>query len=77
MVNNISPAVLGVLRSAASVAIFGASLAILSFFADATHLNGVVNDSLAALIAAIASGIEHNMESKGSGALFGAVIPRR
>ncbi len=69
---NVNQAVLGFLRSVASVVVFSAVLAVLSFLADATHLNGVVNDSLAALIAAIASAAEHSWESRN-----GTAVARR
>lgn len=67
---NLNPAVLGLIRGLGAAVLF----AVVSYFADAGNLHGIVsNDGLAALIAAIALGIEHNMEAKGKGALFGAV----
>ncbi len=70
---SISPGVLGFARTVLSVALWSAAMAVLSYLSDATHLNGLVNGSLAILIAGGAGVIEHQMETKGSGALFGAV----
>lgn len=67
MLNN--PAVLGVIRGL-GVAVLAA---IVHFIAVAANLEGVVSPQVAAIIAAIALGIEHNIESKGGGSLFGAV----
>ncbi len=66
---NISPAVLGFLRTLLTVAI----IAILSYIGDASHLNGLVSGTLATLIAAIAMGLEHSIEANTGKALFGAV----
>ncbi len=73
----LSPAVTGAIRSVVSVAIFGAVAAVLNFLGDSTHLQGVTNDSLALLIAAVASSLEHQMEAKNGTALFGSVAVRK
>lgn len=64
-----NPALLGVLRTLFVVVI----LAVVGFFADASHLNGIVSEGLAALIAAVALAIEHAIEGSTGNALFGAV----
>jgi hypothetical protein len=66
---NISPAVLGFLRTLLTVAI----ISVLSYLGDAAHLNGVVSASVATLIAALAMGAEHAIEANTGKALFGAV----
>ncbi len=66
---NLNPAWLGFLRAVGVTVL----VAILSYLGDAAHLNGLVSDSLATIIAAVALGIEHNIESKGGGSLFGCV----
>ncbi len=63
------PKVLGFIR-ALGVAVV---MAILSFLGDAAHLSGIVSQSVAGIIAALALAAEHSMEAKGNGALFGAV----
>lgn len=73
---NISPKVLGFLRAVVSVAVWSAAVSVLSFFSDATHFNGLLNDSLAALVAGLASMLEHQLEAKNGNALFGAVRSR-
>lgn len=70
--NTISPAVLGFLRALGTVAL----TAVLTYLGDATHLNGIVSGGIATLIAAIALGIEHNIESNSGKALFGSVVSR-
>lgn len=65
----ITPAQLGFVR-AIGVAIL---LFVLSYLGDASHLNGVVSDSIATVIAALALAIEHNIESNTGKALFGRV----
>ncbi len=77
MVNINSAAALGLLRTVASVVVFSVVLAILGFFADATHLHGVVNDGLAGLIAAVAGAAEASWAAKNSTALFGAIAIRK
>lgn len=72
----ISPKVLGFIRSILGIAIWGAAMSVLTFFSDATHLNGFVDGSLATLIAGVAGALEHSMAANGQGAIFGA-IPQR
>ncbi len=69
---NLNPAVLGLVRGLG----FTVLLAVLSFVGNAANLHGLVNESLAGLIAAGALALEHSLESKGEGALFGAVNRR-
>lgn len=47
--------------------------AVLVYLGDATNLTGILNPSTATIIAALALGIEHNIEAKTGNALFGAV----
>ncbi len=65
---NLNPAVLGMIRGL-GVAVL---MAVLTYLGDATHLQGILNPQVAAILAAIVLGIEHNMEANGSGSLFGA-----
>lgn len=67
-----SPSVIGFLRALGVVIL----TAVLSYLGDASHLNGVVSTSIAALISAIALGLEHSIEEKKGTALFGAVRTR-
>lgn len=76
MLNITSQKLLGFLRSVVAVVIWSAAMAVLSYLSDATHFNGIVDGSLATVIAGLAGLVEHQMESNGSGALFGAVAPR-
>ena len=69
---NLNPAVLGLLRGLG----FAIVLAVLSFIGDAANLHGLLNETLAGLLAAGALALEHSLESKGQGALFGAVNRR-
>ncbi len=66
---NLSPAVLGVVRGL-GVLLLATTL---SYFADASHLQGIVSPTVAAIIAAIVLGLEQHIESKTGNALFGAV----
>lgn len=72
----LSPKVLGFVRSVVYVAITGAAMYLLHFVSDPANLNGLLNPSLAVLIAGLAGTVEHQMESNGSGALFGVAAPR-
>jgi hypothetical protein len=65
----LTPAQLGFIRALGVSVIFAA----LAFIGNAANLNGVVPEGLAAIISMIALSIEHSMEAKGKGALFGAV----
>ena len=67
-----NPAVLGLVRGLGVV--IGA--AVLSYFADATHLQGIVSPPIAALIASLVLALEQHLEGKGKGSLFGAVKSR-
>lgn len=71
--NGISPAVLGMLR-ALLVAII---MTVVTYFANAANLNGVVSGSLATIISMIALAIEHSMASGTNTALFGAVATQK
>lgn len=64
-----SPAVLGLLRGLGVVVLS----AVLTYFADVTHLQGLVSPPVAALIASIALGLEHAYEAKTGNAAFGAI----
>lgn len=46
--------------------------ALLAFLANQANLSGLVGDSSALIIAGLAASIEHYVESRGGGALFGA-----
>lgn len=70
---NITPAQLGFIR-ALGVAIV---LFVLSYIGDASHLNGLVSDSVATLIAGLALGVEHYIQAKTGSALFGSATVRR
>lgn len=70
------PSIIGAVRAALSLAVWAALFAVLTYFSDATHLNGFVNESLAAIIAASIGALEHSLESKRGIALFGAVRTR-
>jgi hypothetical protein len=65
-------AILGVIRGAAFVAI----VAILTYLGDASHLQGILNPETASFVAVAALAVEHWVEGKGKGALFGAVRSR-
>ncbi len=67
-----SPKLLGFLRGIG----FALLLAGFSYLGDASHLSNIVSASLATLISSVALAIEHSIESKGGGALFGAVRSR-
>ena len=69
----ISPALVGFLRG------LGAFLlaALLTYLADATHLQGVVTPQIAAVIAMLALALEHYVEGKTGNALFGAATVKR
>ncbi len=69
MLNLNSPIVLGFLKGL-GVAILGT---VLSYLANATNLQGLVNPMVAALIAAIALGLHDHIESKTGNLLFGAI----
>lgn len=69
---NLSPGWLGVIRGLGFVVV----LAIIHFLANAANLQGAVGDTVAALIATLALGIEHAIEGSGGGALFGAANKR-
>lgn len=46
---------------------------VLAFFADATHLNGLVNPQMALVVAAIALALENHLYDKTGKSLFGTV----
>lgn len=73
----ISQKLLGFLRTLASVAVWGAILAVLSYFSDATHLALWMNQGLATVIAGYIGALEHKYEAEDKGSLFGAVKVRR
>lgn len=64
-----SPALLGFLRGIGMVVL----AAVLSYLGDEANLSGIVSASLATIVSGIALSLEHSLESKGKGALFGAV----
>lgn len=66
---NVSPAVLGVIRSLGFVVI----LALVHWLSDAANLHGIMNEGLATLIATIALSFDHSLEAKTGTAAFGAV----
>jgi hypothetical protein len=68
-----NPATLGFVRALGTVAL----VAVLSYLGDAAHLSGIVSDSLATVIAALALGLEHSIESQTGNGLFGAVKVRK
>jgi hypothetical protein len=68
-----NPATLGFVRALGTVAV----VAVLSYLGDAAHLNGIVSESVAAIIAALALGLEHSIEEKTGNGLFGAVKVRK
>ncbi len=63
-----SPAILGAVRGLGIALLF----ALVSWLANAANLHGLVNDTVATVVAAVALAIEHKMEADGSGALFGS-----
>ncbi len=69
----LSPGVLGFLRGVGVVVL----AAVISYLADATHLQGVVSAPVAALIAAVALGFEQHISDTTGKALFGAAVPRK
>ncbi len=69
---NLSPSVLGFIRGVGSVIVF----AVVSYLANAANLHGIMNDGLATLIAGVALMVEHEMQTSGTGALFGIAAPR-
>ncbi len=69
----LSPAVLGFLRGIGVVVL----AAVVTYLADATHLQGIVSAPVAALIAAVALGLEQHVSSTTGKALFGAAVPRQ
>lgn len=64
-----NPAILGLIRGI-GVAIL---MAVLTYLGDASHLNGILSGSLAAIISGVALMIEHSIENSTGNALFGAV----
>ncbi len=77
MVNITSSKLLGFLRGVVYSVVWSASLALLTYLSDATHFNGLIDGTLATVIAGLAGLVEHQIEANGSGALYGAVIPRK
>ncbi len=67
-----SPAAIGFLRAVGVAAL----VAILAYLGDAAHLNGLVSDSVATIVAGLALALEHVIENKTGSALFGAVTSR-
>lgn len=65
---NISAGWLGIVRGV----LFAAVMAILTYLGDAAHLNGVISESGAAVIATLALGLEHMLEQTSGKAMFGA-----
>lgn len=65
----LTPAQLGLIRGL-GVAII---MALLTYFGDATHLNGIVGPSIGAVISMMALSLEHYLASGTGTALFGAV----
>lgn len=68
-----SPGILGAIRTAGSLAIWAALMAILTYFSDATHLDVFMNEGVAAIVAASIGAFEHSIEGSTGKALFGAV----
>ncbi len=66
------PQVLGFLRGLVYSVIFAVALAASTFLADPTHYAGLLNDSMSAIVAGLFALLEHRLEEKGQGALFGA-----
>ncbi len=69
---NLNPAVLGLVRGI----VFAVLLAILTVLGNAANLHGIVPEAFEGLIASGALALEHWLESRGQGALFGAVNRR-
>ena len=67
---NISPAFAGFLKGIVLAIVF----AITSFLENQANLSGVVNPSIALVVAALASGLESHLKAQSGGttALFGA-----
>lgn len=68
-----SPKVLGFIKIVLGIALFATLNAILGYFSDAVHLAGYVSPAIATIIAGLAGMIEQDIQSRGGGALFGAV----
>jgi hypothetical protein len=64
-----NPAFIGALQGVGLAII----LTVLSYFADAAHLNGLINPQMATLIAAICLAMEKNIEASTGKSLFGSV----
>lgn len=67
----ISPAVIGFIKLILSVAV----LAVVSYLADAAHITGILNPTLATVVAGLFAGLESSIKAKSYNqtALFGAV----
>lgn len=68
----LSAAQLGFIRGIS----FTILMAVLTFFADAANLNGLVGPVTASVVASIALAIENHFAAKGKNALFGAVAQK-
>lgn len=64
-----NPAILGLVRGLGVVV----ATAVLTYFGDAAHLNGIVSVSVAGIISSLALMLEHAIEDNTGKALFGAV----
>lgn len=62
-------ATLGFVRGIGTVVLF----AVVAYFADAAHLNGIVSPAIAAIVASLALSFENYLAGKSDKALFGAV----
>lgn len=68
----ITPAQLGFIRAFGT----GILLFVLAYLGDASHLSGVVSDTIALIISALALSLEHQIESNSGKALFGSTKVR-
>ena len=68
---NLSPAVAGFIKGIVLAIVFAAA----SYLENSVNLNGVVNPTLALIIASLASAVESSMKASSGGttALFGTV----
>lgn len=64
-----TPAQLGFVRGVGSIILMG----VLTYLADASHLNGLVSVSVATIIAGLAAALESSLSNGTGTALFGAV----
>ncbi len=72
-----SPKLLGLIRYVGAAALWGALHAVFTYLGDAAHLTGIVSPIMTTIVVGIAGLLDHSIEAKGNGALFGSVRIRR